>query len=234
LRKRKRKRRVVAAVIGLTMLAISTLAVTAYTTNRQNGETSAGADNGARRAFDVSNTPKSCYIPLDPGGLPLLESARKLNTAPPTKPALSGGCTPEMDTQKWSYIVDAVAEIEARHERDRMVARLDGYLNNRGSPMLGLGRYIYESTARYGICPRLIVAIAEAESTCGKACFAPYNYWGGLAYRSGFGSWEQSIDTHVDWLYRYYGAPQSARDCPGYCVPNEPWMTNVERVRNSI
>lgn len=133
-----------------------------------------------------------------------------------------------------AWIYDYVLEQERQRRRAEMVARIDGYLANRGSPMAGMGWAFYDSAARYGIDPRLSVAIAEGESNCGKRCFAPRNAWGMLAYRSGFASWEDGINANLDWLHRYYGSPQSAYDCPGYCVPNQPWMDNVDRVRRSI
>lgn len=151
--------------------------------------------------------------------------------AAPTAPTGIAG-TDILTDRTWLF--DMVVEQERLRQRAAMIARIDGYLVNRCSPMQGLGWAFYDSAARYSIDPRLSVAIAEGESNCGKCCFAPHNAWGMLAYRSGFCSWEEGINANLDWLHRYFGSPQTAYDCPGYCVPDYPWMDNVERVRRSI
>jgi hypothetical protein len=144
----------------------------------------------------------------------------------------------KLQNDKWNWII---AELErqknirdAAQIRLDMIARIDGYLANRGSPMQGCGITFYDEAAEYGIEPRLSVAIAEGESTCGKACFAPHNAWGMLAYRGGFSSWQEGIHQNIEWLHRYFGSPQTAYDCPGYCEPSHPWMENVDAVRQSI
>ncbi len=136
----------------------------------------------------------------------------------------------EMDRLKWRYIEETITAQRARQE---MAARIDGYFANRGSPMVGLGDYIVKSCERFNVNPFLVVGIAEAESSSGLACFAPHAYWGGLAYPSGFDSWEESVDTLVEWLHRYYGSPQRMTDCPGYCEGNGT-MTTVDGVIDSI
>ena len=136
-----------------------------------------------------------------------------------------------LDAAKWTYIIESAIRNQRRAD---MIRRIDGYLHNCGSPMEGLGAAFYDSAARYGIEPRLAVAIAQAESSAGLACFAPHNYWGGLSFPRGFSSWEESINVHLDWLHRYFGSPQTSYQCPGYCVPNHPWMENVNRVMESI
>jgi len=131
----------------------------------------------------------------------------------------------------------AIEEIQAQEaERQRLVKanKIDRYFASRGSPMNGLGIYFVRSAERYAINPYLAPAISESESSCGLVCFAPFNFWGGLAYRSGFGSWEESIDTLLNWLNRYFGSPQSAWDCPGYCVPSDPWRSNTQGVLDAI
>jgi len=126
------------------------------------------------------------------------------------------------------------AEIQKEKQRREMIYRIDCYLSARNSPMTGLGSVFYDEAEKYGIEPRLSVAISEAESSCGQVCFASYNAWGMLAYPNGFSSWEEGIRTNIEWLHSYYGSPQSAYDCPGYCEPSHPWMENVQRVLESI
>jgi hypothetical protein len=140
----------------------------------------------------------------------------------------------EMDllhAKKMAWIFD---QLEERMRRTDMVDRINSYLHSRGSPMAGLGDTFFSEAAKYGIDPRLGVAIAEAESTCGRACFAPHNAWGMLGYPSGWSSWEEGIAAHFAYLNRHFGSPQSAYDCPGYCEPNHPWMENVDGVRQRI
>lgn len=140
--------------------------------------------------------------------------------------------------RKWvtrQYYNEVVPRILERERiRNEMIARIDGYLHNCRSPMEGLGWAFYDSAARYGIEPRLSVAIAQAESSAGLACFAPHNAWGMLAYRGGFSDWVEGINANNDWLNRYFGSPQTSYDCPGYCEPDHPWMENVQGVLDSI
>lgn len=121
-----------------------------------------------------------------------------------------------------------LAEREARLQA--VAARIDSYLSRRGSPLAGYGMFFAEQGERTGINPYLPVAIAGAESTFGLACFAHCNAWGMLAYPRGFPSWNEGIRANFAWLARYYGRPQSAYDCPGYCVPDHPWMERVQAV----
>ena len=154
-------------------------------------------------------------------------------------PGYHFGDDPEIDMmilehKKWSWIITQLEILKKEEDRKAMAIRIDAYLSNRGSPMTGLGYAFVVEAEKYGIDPRLGVAIAEAESTCGKACFAPHNAWGMLGYPSGWSSWEEGIAEHFAYLNRHFGSPQSAYDCPGYCEPNHPWMENVDGVRCSI
>lgn len=77
------------------------------------------------------------------------------------------------------------------------VESLDRYLGSKASPIAGNGRALLRAGAKYDIDPRLIVAIAGAESFFGVVTCAPYNAWGwgcpSGPYR--FRSWEEGIDT---------------------------------------
>jgi hypothetical protein len=155
---------------------------------------------------------------------------------PPIITTIGSGDEPngEVNWASKGWIFEMITEVEHQRQRSAMIARIDGYLRNCGSPMEGTGWIFYDSAARYGIEPRLAPAIAQVESSAGLACFAPFNYWGGLSYPSGFSSWQESINTHLDWLHNYYGSPQGPYDCPGYCVPDEPWQSGVLRTQESI
>jgi hypothetical protein len=155
------------------------------------------------------------------------------DTPPIITQAGAGEAADSLDIDR-SWIYRYLESVERDRQRTAMIARIDGYFHNLGSPMEGLGAAFYDSAARYAIEPRLAPAISTVESSAGVCCFSSYNYWGGLAYRSGFGSWEESINTHLDWLHNYYGSPQSPYDCPGYCIPDEPWASGVLRTQESI
>lgn len=120
-----------------------------------------------------------------------------------------------METQRW---VEAVG------------AAIDDYLARRGSPLAGYGHVFVAEGLRTGINPLLPVAIAGKESSFGRKCFARFNAWGMLAYPQGFTSWEEGIKANFEWLRHYYGAPQEAYDCRGYCVPDHPWMEHVQAI----
>lgn len=138
---------------------------------------------------------------------------------------------PHLEAAKWKYLANQWAALKDQ-ERRAMAHRLDCYFTARRSPMAGLGYYMVVSAERYGHDPRLCAAIAEAESTCGLACFAPHNAWGMLAYPSGWPTWEQGIDAMFDWLFKYNGVCTSAPR--NWCEPPHPWMENVNGVMESI
>lgn len=163
-----------------------------------------------------------------PAEPPTLEQA-----APQTDPADDPEVVmmSEMHHRQLSYIIDQITALRARRQ---MVWRIDTWLAQRGSPMAGCGECYVANGERTGIPPALSVAIAEAESSSGLACFAPRNAWGMLAFRGGWATWEEGIAANFDWLARYFGCPQSSYDCPGYCVPDHPWMEGVDRVQRFI
>lgn len=146
----------------------------------------------------------------------------------------------ELQARKWNWICDTLEEQRRNLEEQRrlelrrqIIERIDNYLAQRGSPMQGLGHVFVEQAERFNIDPRLSVAIAEGESSCGKCCFAPYNAWGMLAYGN-CGSWENGIRLNIELLHENWGSPKTAYDCRGYCDPDHPWMENVDGVRGKI
>ena len=109
--------------------------------------------------------------------------------------------------------------------------QIDVYLE--GSPMAGLGPSMAEEGKRTGIDPRICAAVAAAESSLGRACFALHNAWGMLA-DGGYSSWEAGIIRWFDNCLNHWGQVSSAYQMPGYCVPDYPWMPNVEGQLNYI
>jgi len=85
-------------------------------------------------------------------------------------------------------------------------AQLDAYLAGKGSPMAGSGAALMASGGRWQIDPRLIVAIAGAESSFGAITCAPFNAWG-YGCPNGpynFSSWADGIDTVAQGLRTNY------------------------------
>jgi hypothetical protein len=122
-------------------------------------------------------------------------------------------------------------------------ASIDSYLFSKRSPMAGQGTYILMSAARWGIDPRLIVAIAGAESNFGAITCGAYNAWGWACPNSPaqFSSWADGIETISEGLRRYYidegrttvpliqqkWAPSGAANDPTGL--NNHWVGNVSR-----
>lgn len=120
---------------------------------------------------------------------------------------------------------------------------IDAYLYSKGSPMSGQGVFIISSAQQWGVDPRLIVAIAGAESSFGKLLCGSFNAWGWSCPGSPaeFGSWPQAIATIAEGLRRYYldegrgtvaliqqkWAPSGAANDPRGL--NNHWVANVSR-----
>lgn len=85
-------------------------------------------------------------------------------------------------------------------------AAIDAYLASKGSPMAGQGAAFVASGGRWQLDPRLLVAIAGAESSFGQITCAPFNAWGwgcpNGPYR--FTSWADGIDTVAKGLRTNY------------------------------
>ncbi len=74
---------------------------------------------------------------------------------------------------------------------------IDAYLLEKGSPMSGQGAAFLEAGVEHEIDPRLVVAIAGAESYFGIQTCAPLNAWGWGCPNSPFSfrDWAHAIDT---------------------------------------
>jgi cell wall-associated NlpC family hydrolase len=72
--------------------------------------------------------------------------------------------------------------------------QIDTMLQKYGSPLAGLGHVFVAAGKKYGVDPRLVVAISGIESSFGKHTLGAHNAWGwgpGIP----FGSWHQAITT---------------------------------------
>ena len=122
-------------------------------------------------------------------------------------------------------------------------AQIDAYLSSKASPMTGQGAAFVASGGRWQLDPRLLVAIAGAESSFGKITCAPFNAWGWGCPNGpyDFDSWADGIDTVAEGLRTNYlsegrttvalinlkYAPIGAANDPTGL--NNHWTTNVSR-----
>lgn len=122
-------------------------------------------------------------------------------------------------------------------------ASIDEYLASKASPLSGEGAAFLEAGVEHRVDPRLIVAIAGAESYFGITTCAPFNAWGwgcpSGPYR--FRSWAHGIQTvtkglrtgylddglhDVGRIHLRYAPPAAANDPTGL---NYAWPDNVAR-----
>lgn len=122
-------------------------------------------------------------------------------------------------------------------------ASIDTYLASKGSPMTGQGAAFMESGMRWRVDPRMLVAIAGAESNFGELICGPHNAWGWACPNdpADFGTWADGIDTVTRGLRNYYldeGRTSVSLIQQKYCpvgAANDPtglnshWRDNVTR-----
>ncbi len=122
-------------------------------------------------------------------------------------------------------------------------ASLDEYLASKGSPMAGEGDAFLKAGVEHEVDPRLVVAIAGAESYFGIITCAPHNGWGWGCPNSPFSfeSWAHGFDTvtrglrenylddgleTVGEIHLRYAPPDAANDPTDL---NYGWADNVAR-----
>jgi hypothetical protein len=120
---------------------------------------------------------------------------------------------------------------------------LDAYLASKGSPMTGQGAAFVASGGQWQVDPRLVVAIAGAESSFGQITCAPFNAWGWGCPNGPyeFTSWADGFDTvmkglrtnylaegrtSVALIHQKYAPVGAANDPTGL---NNNWTVNVSR-----
>jgi hypothetical protein len=120
---------------------------------------------------------------------------------------------------------------------------IDRYLRSKGSPLAGQGAAFVKAGVREQVDPRLVVAIAGAESYFGVITCASHNAWGWGCPSSpfAFASWADAIDavthglredyvdsglTSVGEIHLRYAPPAAANDPDGL---NYGWADNVAR-----
>lgn len=105
-----------------------------------------------------------------------------------------------------AYAADQPAEAASTAQPAPTAAQIDAYLISKGSPMAGQGTAFVASGGRWQLDPRLLVAIAGAESRFGQITCAPFNGWGWGCPNGpySFDSWADGIDTVAEGLRTNY------------------------------
>ena len=122
-------------------------------------------------------------------------------------------------------------------------AMIDAYLAMKGSPLAGQGGAFVASATRWSVDPRLVVAIAGAESNFGEQTCGPFNAWGWACPNdpADFSDWATGIETITRGLRRGYldegrtsvaliqqkYAPSAAANDPTGL--NDNWVGNVSK-----
>jgi hypothetical protein len=103
-----------------------------------------------------------------------------------------------------AYAADASASSSAA--ASPTAGQIDAYLASKSSPMTGQGAAFVASGGRWQLDPRLLVAIAGAESSFGQITCAPFNGWGWGCPNGPyeFESWADGIDTVAEGLRTNY------------------------------
>lgn len=111
--------------------------------------------------------------------------------------------------------------------------RIEAFLDGRGSPLAERSETIVEAGVEHDVDPRVVVAIAVAESNAGERLpSGSHNAWGwggsgphGLAH---WDSWEESIDAYTERLGTLYDTDAVDVDlAQTYCPPNWRWWLDT-------
>jgi hypothetical protein len=88
-----------------------------------------------------------------------------------------------------------------------VAAQIDEFLKKQSSPLAGLGNVFAAAGQKYGVDPRLVVAISGAESSFGKHLFGANNGWGWGPGRE-FGSFQEDRAVTKGLRSRYRPGPE--------------------------
>jgi hypothetical protein len=121
------------------------------------------------------------------------------------------------------------------------VDRVQGWLDNRGSPLAPYAQDLVAAGVAHDVDPRVVLGIAGIESTVGVELPPDsHNAWGwngdgphGLAT---WDSWPAAIDAYTEQLGRRYDTDVVDEDfAQTYCPPNwEKWLRTVQWVIDDI
>lgn len=125
-----------------------------------------------------------------------------------------------------------------RRSRAGLANQIDSYLRDKGSPLAGLGKTFVSAGRRYGVDPRLLVAISGSESSFGKHNYGSHNAWGwgpGIDFKS----WGHAINSIAKGLRQNYlnegrkTIPKIGAKWAPIGASNDPTNLNSEWVRNT-
>lgn len=119
--------------------------------------------------------------------------------------------------------------------KETTAAQIAAFLNQFRSPMEQHSHEIVRAANRYGVDPKLIVAIAGVESTFGRKCRG-YNAWGWNGGRTRWSSWSESIEEYTRLLSENYPNRDNVRRVARTYNPNTPeaWGRKVNYLMASI
>jgi beta-N-acetylglucosaminidase len=131
--------------------------------------------------------------------------------------------------------------------------KINAYLAKKRSPLTGYGIVFVQAEQRTGVSARLLIGLAEAESSCatnGIYYRTNHNAWGmkgpqpfiagGIPANLGYctwANWEIAIQQAADFVRHYWGPAQTAMQLKGYCEtggPGSDWEKRVETTRSRI
>lgn len=113
--------------------------------------------------------------------------------------------------------------------------QLKGFLTGRASPMSPFASQILSASNRYGVDPRLVVAIAGVESDFGRVCRG-FNAWGWNNGRTRWRSWAHSIDVYTRSISEHYPNWRNVTGMARNYNPNTPvaWARKVKGLMEAI
>lgn len=117
--------------------------------------------------------------------------------------------------------------------------RIDQYLGEKGSPLSGLGSAFVEAGRVHDVDPRLVVAVAGAETSFGTRICAEYNAWNWFYLNrnqcspNAFSSWEEGVNRVTKGLREVYLSQNRTtieRIAERYtATERDTWIRNVTR-----
>jgi hypothetical protein len=154
--------------------------------------------------------------------------------------------------QKLASADPVLAKVMAQPQTE-LSRGINAYLAKKRSPLTGYGTVFVQAEQRTGVSARLLIGLAEAESSCatnGVYYRTNHNAWGmkgpqpniagGIPDNYGYctwANWEIAIQQAADFVQHYWGPAQTASQLPGYCEtggPGSDWEKRVETARSKI
>ncbi len=143
------------------------------------------------------------------------------------------------------------SEFSRQVENAMLAGRIDRFLENRKSPLAGMGNVFIQAQERTGVSASLLVALTLVESSCataGSLSITNHNAWGmkgpqpalGIPAENGYclwSDWPSAINGAADFIVHYWGAARTGHDLRGYARqsgPGSSWLTKVEGSRVRI